>query len=56
MAVRVGFEPTDVFGVAGFQDQFLKPLGHLTKKGWGGAEAPPHSKEKIIGYRQRMAN
>lgn len=34
-----------------FRDQFLKPLGHLTKKGWGGAEAPPHSKEKTIGYR-----
>lgn len=30
LAVRVGFEPTDVFSVAGFQDQFLKPLGHLS--------------------------
>lgn len=56
MAVRVGFEPTDVFDVAGFQDQFLKPLEHLTKKGWGETEAPPQCKEKIIGYSQRMAD
>ena len=48
LAVRVGFEPTDVCGVAGFQDQFLKPLGHLTIKGWGGTEIPPHSKEKKL--------
>ena len=48
MAARVGFEPTDVCGVAGFQDQFLKPLGHLTTKGWGGTEIPPHSKEKKL--------
>ena len=48
MAARVGFEPTDVCGVAGFQDQFLKPLGHLTIKGWGGTEIPPHSKEKKL--------
>ena len=48
LAVRVGFEPTDVCGVAGFQDQFLKPLGHLTTKGWGGTEIPPHSKEKKL--------
>ena len=27
---RVGFEPTAPFGVTGFQDQLLKPLGHLS--------------------------
>ena len=48
MAGVAGFEPTDVCGVAGFQDQFLKPLGHLTIKGWGGTEIPPHSKEKKL--------
>ncbi len=31
MAERVGFEPTAPFGVTGFQDQLLKPLGHLSK-------------------------
>ena len=25
---KVGFEPTAPFGVTGFQDQLLKPLGH----------------------------
>ena len=29
---RVGFEPTAPFGVTGFQDQLLKPLGHLSMK------------------------
>ncbi|CDS82815.1 hypothetical protein BN1097_1110001 [Clostridioides difficile] len=29
MAERVGFEPTAPFEVTGFQDQLLKPLGHL---------------------------
>ena len=48
VALAEGFEPTDVCGVAGFQDQFLKPLGHLTIKGWGGTEIPPHSKEKKL--------
>ena len=28
---RVGFEPTVPFGITGFQDQLLKPLGHLSK-------------------------
>ena len=28
---KVGFEPTAPFGVTGFQDQLLKPLGHLSK-------------------------
>ena len=28
MAEGVGFEPTAPFGVTGFQDQLLKPLGH----------------------------
>ena len=32
MAERVGFEPTAPFGVTGFQDQLLKPLGHLSAK------------------------
>ena len=32
MAERVGFEPTDAKRVAGFQDRFLQPLGHLSKK------------------------
>ena len=27
---RVGFEPTVPFGITGFQDQLLKPLGHLS--------------------------
>ena len=31
MAERVGFEPTAPFGVTGFQDQLLKPLGHLSR-------------------------
>ena len=30
VAERVGFEPTAPFGVTGFQDQLLKPLGHLS--------------------------
>ncbi len=30
MAERVGFEPTAPCGVTGFQDQLLKPLGHLS--------------------------
>ena len=30
MAERVGFEPTARFRVTGFQDQLLKPLGHLS--------------------------
>lgn len=32
MAERVGFEPTARCRVTGFQDQLLKPLGHLSKK------------------------
>ena len=31
LAERVGFEPTAPFGITGFQDQLLKPLGHLSK-------------------------
>ena len=31
MAERVGFEPTVVLPITGFQDQLLKPLGHLSK-------------------------
>lgn len=31
LAVRVGFEPTVHCCITGFQDQLLKPLGHLTK-------------------------
>ena len=27
---RAGFEPAAPFGVTGFQDQLLKPLGHLS--------------------------
>ena len=34
MAERVGFEPTVPLSITGFQDQLLKPLGHLSKKGW----------------------
>ena len=30
VAERVGFEPTVPFGITGFQDQLLKPLGHLS--------------------------
>ena len=30
LAERVGFEPTAPYGVTGFQDQLLKPLGHLS--------------------------
>ena len=32
MAERVGFEPTARCRVTGFQDQLLKPLGHLSKQ------------------------
>ena len=28
LAEGVGFEPTVPFGITGFQDQLLKPLGH----------------------------
>ena len=31
LAERVGFEPTAHCCVTGFQDQLLKPLGHLSK-------------------------
>ena len=31
MAERVGFEPTEVTSLAGFQDQSLKPLDHLSE-------------------------
>ena len=30
MAERMGFEPMAPCGVTGFQDQLLKPLGHLS--------------------------
>ena len=30
MAERVGFEPTVPLSITGFQDQLLKPLGHLS--------------------------
>ncbi len=30
LAERVGFEPTVPRGITGFQDQLLKPLGHLS--------------------------
>ena len=30
LAERVGFEPTVPLGITGFQDQLLKPLGHLS--------------------------
>ena len=29
---KVGFEPTAPYGVTGFQDRLLKPLGHLSKQ------------------------
>jgi hypothetical protein len=29
--VRVGFEPTDAFDISRFQDEYIKPLCHLTK-------------------------
>ena len=32
LAERVGFEPTGPYRLTGFQDQLLKPLGHLSKK------------------------
>ena len=31
LAERVGFEPTVPRGITGFQDQLLKPLGHLSE-------------------------
>ena len=31
LAERVGFEPTVPCGITGFQDQLLKPLGHLSE-------------------------
>ena len=33
VADGVGFEPTEPFGFAGFQDQCLKPLGHPSVRG-----------------------
>ena len=30
LAERVGFEPTVPLSITGFQDQLLKPLGHLS--------------------------
>ena len=33
MAERVGFEPTVPLSITGFQDQLLKPLGHLSVLG-----------------------
>ena len=30
VAERVGFEPTVLCSITGFQDQLLKPLGHLS--------------------------
>ena len=33
MAEKVGFEPTVPCGITGFQDQLLKPLGHLSVSG-----------------------
>ena len=33
MAERVGFEPTVPLSITGFQDQLLKPLGHLSLNG-----------------------
>ena len=33
LAEKVGFEPTVPFGITGFQDQLLKPLGHLSALG-----------------------
>ena len=44
----MGFEPTDVCGVAGLQDQILKPIAHLPTKKRGGTEIPPHSKEEKL--------
>ncbi len=35
VAERVGFEPTAPCRVTGFQDQLLKPLGHLSKRACG---------------------
>ena len=32
LAERVGFEPTVRCRITGFQDQLLKPLGHLSIK------------------------
>ena len=31
LAEREGFEPPVPFGITGFQDQRLQPLGHLSK-------------------------
>ena len=33
LAERVGFEPTVPLSITGFQDQLLKPLGHLSRSG-----------------------
>jgi hypothetical protein len=33
LAERVGFEPTVPLSITGFQDQLLKPLGHLSVLG-----------------------
>ena len=34
LAERVGFEPTVPLSITGFQDQLLKPLGHLSVYYW----------------------
>jgi len=39
--VRVGFEPTDAFDISRFQDEYIKPLCHLTVKIRGSCYTPP---------------
>ena len=45
MAERVGFEPTVRCRITGFQDQLLKPLGHLSKNVYN------YSKKKALRQR-----
>ena len=49
MAERVGFEPTAHCCVTGFQDQLLKPLGHLS-------ESLSHKTLSILAYRTLFVN
>ena len=48
MAERVGFEPTVVLPITGFQDQLLKPLGHLSK------ERAARNNDKITCTKMKM--
>jgi hypothetical protein len=47
MAEGVGFEPTAPFGVTGFQDQLLKPLGHPSNRNYQQKQNIVYHKSKV---------